>query len=310
MKHVLLFFFISLISFGTLAKDNMPAAEPDVSETYQDVQKNLGLVPSFLKKYPKEGVAAAWDEMKLVQLNPKSAIPNKYKELIGMGVAAQIPCEYCEYFHTKAATKNGATERERNEALAIASLTRHWSTIFYGMQVDQATFKKEFSDMMAMSQQIAERQKTSNEQRPQVKVTNYETALKDIENTFGSVPNMFKQVPDVALAPLWLEMKNFEMNPNTAIPNKYKSLIGLAVASQVPCNYCTFADTESAKAEGATQSEVKEAVAMAAIVRRWSTVLNGSLIDKNQFRKEADQIFRYVDNQAKQELARGKRIKQ
>ena len=55
------------------------------------------------------------------------------------------------------------------------------------------------------------------------------------------------------------------MNPSTAIPGKYKSLIGLAVASQIPCKFCIIADTEFAKLEGATDRELTEAVAMAGL---------------------------------------------
>ena len=37
----------------------------------------------------------------------------------------------------------GATEEEIQEAVAMAALPRHWSTIFNGMQVDFDQFKKE-----------------------------------------------------------------------------------------------------------------------------------------------------------------------
>lgn len=42
--------------------------------------------------------------------------------------------------------------------------------------------------------------------------------------------------------------------------------------------------TAAAKANGATDEEIREAIAMAAIVRHWSRVLNGSQIDFATFK--------------------------
>ena len=81
-----------------------------------------------------------------------------------------------------------------------------------------------------------------------------------------------------------------QLNPATPLDGKSKELIGLAVASQIPCTYCIAFHTEAAKLNGATDQEIREAVAMAAITRHWSTILNGSLTDEAQFRKEVDQI--------------------
>jgi AhpD family alkylhydroperoxidase len=67
----------------------------------------------------------------------------KTKALISLAVAAQIPCQYCIWADTRDALAAGATEDEVHEAVAIAGLTRHWSTIFNGYQVDFETFKQE-----------------------------------------------------------------------------------------------------------------------------------------------------------------------
>jgi AhpD family alkylhydroperoxidase len=58
-------------------------------------------------------------------------------------VAAQIPCAYCVYYHTKAATADGATEDEIKEAVAEAALTRKWSTVLNGSNYSMADFKKQ-----------------------------------------------------------------------------------------------------------------------------------------------------------------------
>jgi len=119
-------------------------------------------------------------------------------------------------------------------------------------------------------------------------------AYKDIQATLGSVPDMFKTLPDVAIAGAWAEIKGVQLNPNTALDGKTKELMGLAVAAQIPCQYCIYFHTEAAKLNGATDEEIKETIAMAAIVRHWSTILNGSQVDLATFKKQTDDVFAAV----------------
>ncbi|WP_217571787.1 carboxymuconolactone decarboxylase family protein [Mesorhizobium sp. GbtcB19] len=119
-------------------------------------------------------------------------------------------------------------------------------------------------------------------------------AYKDIQATLGTVPDMFRTLPDVAVAGAWAEIKGVQLNPNTALNGKTKELMGLAVASQIPCQYCIYFHTLAAKANGATDEEIKEAIAMAAIVRHWSTMLNGSQVDLATFKKQTDDLFAAV----------------
>jgi AhpD family alkylhydroperoxidase len=111
-------------------------------------------------------------------------------------------------------------------------------------------------------------------------------AKADIQKTLGFVPQFFLKFPDSALPGAWEEMKSLQLNPSTALPGKTKELIGLAVASQIPCKYCILAHTEFAKLNGASNEEIGEAVTMAAITRHWSTFLNGTQTDEAQFRAE------------------------
>jgi len=89
-------------------------------------------------------------------------------------------------------------------------------------------------------------------------------------------PEWMKQtLPDQAVKPHWDEYLAL-MNPTGALDGKTKQLIGLAVAAQIPCTYCVYAHTKAAKAAGATDAQIKEAIATAALVRFNSTMLNGS----------------------------------
>ncbi|MDH4986264.1 carboxymuconolactone decarboxylase family protein [Aminobacter anthyllidis] len=135
--------FASLIVSNAVAEDSSAAA------TYKDIEATLGSVPSFFKQFPETGIAGAWAEFKGFQLNPKTELNGKTKELVGLAVAAQIPCQYCIYFHTQAAKANGATDGEIREAVAMSATVRHWSTVLNGMQVDYPQFKQEVDTVMA-----------------------------------------------------------------------------------------------------------------------------------------------------------------
>jgi AhpD family alkylhydroperoxidase len=89
-------------------------------------------------------------------------------------------------------------------------------------------------------------------------------------------PEWMKQtLPDQSVKLHWDEYQAL-MNPTGALDGKTKQLIALGVAAQIPCTYCVFAHTKAAKAAGATDAQIKEAIATAALVRFNSTVLNGS----------------------------------
>src|SRR5262245_32864398 len=117
-----------------------------------------------------------------------------------------------------------------------------------------------------------------------------DAARADIQKTFGFVPGFMKLVPDLALPGAWMEFKGLELNPTTALPAKVKDLVGLAVAAQIPCEYCVYAHTEFAKLNGATDAEIAEAVTMGAMTRKWSTFLNGIQTDEGKFRTEIGQL--------------------
>lgn len=72
----------------------------------------------------------------------------KARELISLGIAAQIPCSYCAYAHTSKARAAGASEAEIREAVAAAATTRQWSTVLNGMQYDLETFKAEYDQLI------------------------------------------------------------------------------------------------------------------------------------------------------------------
>ncbi len=118
-------------------------------------------------------------------------------------------------------------------------------------------------------------------------------AEAEMESAFGTIPVMFKVLPDYLRAGAW-EWFKATGSPDAAIPAKYGELIKLGVASQVPCSYCVYAHIAMAKMLGATDAEIQEAVANAADTRHWSTVLNGNGVDLEEFKAEWDGMLAYI----------------
>src|SRR6266581_5776534 len=117
---------------------------------------------------------------------------------------------------------------------------------------------------------------------------------RDMEETFGLVPEFFQRVPDYLLPTEWASFKSLELSDATAIPNKYKELIGLAVSGATRCRYCALFHTEAAKLFGATDQEIGEASMMAAHTMGASTFVNAMQIDHDAFKRETLEIVSYV----------------
>jgi AhpD family alkylhydroperoxidase len=120
----------------------------DGASALREANALLGFVPEFIQKFPSVARSGAWKQLRDLQLNPKTALSGKQKELIGLAVSAQIPCRYCVVAHTEFAKLNGATEAEIGETLAMASLTRSMSTVLNGMQVDEARFRRDVDKLV------------------------------------------------------------------------------------------------------------------------------------------------------------------
>ena len=78
----------------------------------------------------------------------QTAIPNTYKELIGLAVSGATRCRYCAYFHAEAARMFGATEDEIVETAMIAKNTMGWSTYLNTLQFDYDEFVREFDQVV------------------------------------------------------------------------------------------------------------------------------------------------------------------
>jgi AhpD family alkylhydroperoxidase len=120
----------------------------DRHDVDRDIEETLGLVPEFFKRVPDYLVPTEWASFKSLQLG-ETAIPNKYKEMIGLAVSGATRCRYCCYFHAEAARLFGATEEEITETALIAKNTMGWSTYLNTLQFDYDEFTREFDQVTA-----------------------------------------------------------------------------------------------------------------------------------------------------------------
>ena len=104
--------------------------------------------PQWMQQtFPEKAVKSALVELQAIE--GPGALDEKTKQLIGLAVSAQIPCQYCVYYHTKMAKAQGATDEQIKEAIAAAALTRKWSTVLNGSDYDMQSFHKQVDAMVA-----------------------------------------------------------------------------------------------------------------------------------------------------------------
>ena len=114
---------------------------------------------------------------------------------------------------------------------------------------------------------------------------------------FGFVPDFYATLPAPALPAAWAAHRDFEL-AETAIPNKYKELIGLAMAAHIKCRYCIYFHSQAARAHGASEEELKEACFMGGLTVQYSNALTGMRYDLEKFQHEVDRAVDFMTSQA------------
>lgn len=115
----------------------------------------------------------------------------------------------------------------------------------------------------------------------------------EIKQTLGLVPQFLAEIPDFEIESDWKLMRDFEL-AETAVPNKYKELIGIAVSGATRCRYCAYFHTEAARLFGATDGEINEAALMAKFAMGFSTYLNARQLDYDHFEEKVDRVVEHV----------------
>ena len=118
----------------------------------------------------------------------------------------------------------------------------------------------------------------------------------EVTETFGFVPGFIKSLSDVCIGSDWENFKASQLAEG-AIPPKYRELIGVAISAIIRCKYCSYFHSEVAKLNGATPEEIEDAVHFAKSSAGWSTYINGTQYDYEEFKKEVDSACDHIRNQ-------------
>ncbi len=128
----------------------------EYEDTLKDIEKSFGIVPGFMKGLPQNVLIHDWPLMKKYTLG-ESKIPAKYRELMGLAVAANIKCPYCQLFHKSVAKMYGATPEEFAETAFLASYTSRWSAMIHAQNYSYETFAKETAQIGAYLSKAAKK---------------------------------------------------------------------------------------------------------------------------------------------------------
>ena len=85
----------------------------------------VGTPMDILRAISPEGAKTYMDHRTAIMENPKlQAVPQKYKLLVGIGVAAALQSSTCTLMWTKLAKEAGVTDAEITEAILVARLMK------------------------------------------------------------------------------------------------------------------------------------------------------------------------------------------
>ncbi len=115
-----------------------------------------------------------------------------------------------------------------------------------------------------------------------------EEVYRELEDRMGFVPEWIKTVPDESLKEL-SGLMNLRFR-DTQIPPKYKDLIALAAATAMRSRTGIPLNRAVAKAHGATDGEINEAVLLASLVSLLGTYLDGIQYNSDEFKKEVERL--------------------
>ncbi|HET9283819.1 MAG TPA: carboxymuconolactone decarboxylase family protein [Candidatus Angelobacter sp.] len=113
-------------------------ASPEVKAVYDDIKatRKIDKVTNFWKALAHDPVRLkrTWEDTK--QIMAAGSLDALTKELIYVAVSVSNQCNYCIAAHTAAARKNGMTEEQFNEMLAVVGLANQNNRLVAGHQVE------------------------------------------------------------------------------------------------------------------------------------------------------------------------------
>ena len=138
-------------------------------EIYQEIEKQIGEVPTWFKYFPDAFLEYEFNDFKvgMSKMMEDTAIPKKWRDLINLGIATAAQDKYGILWCTESAKLSGASDEEIKETVYLTKGALGWNSFLKGNQVDYEDFKKEtlkaFKKMrdMGMAKTMGEREKVS-----------------------------------------------------------------------------------------------------------------------------------------------------
>lgn len=116
-------------------------------QTHQEMEEYLGRVPSWMEGLAEPDSDHSWGIFRDLGLE-ETELSSREKALIGVSAAAAMQCPYCTYFHREEARLAAVTEEELEEMVDLADVTRYFSTIRHGNEVDHDDFVAETDEIV------------------------------------------------------------------------------------------------------------------------------------------------------------------
>jgi AhpD family alkylhydroperoxidase len=114
----------------------------------REMKEFAGTSMVVLDQVPDEVIDAEWHLLKW-SLFDETLIPNRYRALIALAVAAVLRCRYATRLHTEMARVHGASEAEIAASVHQATLVSAWSARMNGIEVDAAEFAAEVERLVS-----------------------------------------------------------------------------------------------------------------------------------------------------------------
>lgn len=258
---------------------------------YGQIEEMFGFVPSFFRTIPDTSLELEWRLFRQAQFE-EGAIPNLYRELIGLAISSATRCRYCLHYHTEVSKLYGATEEQLEATVRWTKTCAGWGSYVNGLQPDFEEFKSEIHQASEHIRGVLSKGLKPMDVETELKWTRDEV-YRDMEEVFGLVPGFFKRVPDRRLATEWLVVKR-ELFGEGPIPIKYRHLIGVGLGAALRCRFTVFFHTELAKLCGATDEEIEDAISYAKSNMSWSAYITGLQTDFERFKAEVHRACKHV----------------
>jgi len=115
-------------------------------QTVQEMEEALGRVPEWMEPIAEPASDHSWGIFRDLLLGD-TELSSREKALVGLGAAAAMQCPYCTYFHKEEARFADVTESELEETVNVAGVTRYFSTLLHGNEIEEADFAAETDEI-------------------------------------------------------------------------------------------------------------------------------------------------------------------